>query len=44
MENITSKNRRFYKSGHMSPEQQLDFYKGKIHILKKLIKRKNKKK
>ena len=33
-----------YKTHYQSPEQAIDYYKGKIYILKKLIKRKNKKK
>ena len=31
-----------YKTHYHSPEQAIDFYKGKIYILKKIIKRKNK--
>jgi len=38
-----SGNRRFLKSGPKSPEEQLSYYRGKIHVLKKYIKRKNKK-
>ena len=37
-------NMTHFKTHYQSPEQAIDFYKGKIYILKKLIKRKNKKK